>query len=307
MNRTASLAFAITMALALSACSGDRAADNTAASVAVKTAASGTGSEKPASTAATQTGSGQQATAASQTAAPVMTAGKATAGKAPPKVTHFGTQPIAAGDLHQAYYHWIGETVTVAAYPALFFNTESFEKSIDLGIDPVAKASALADCKFLQTPQGEAHSDVALVVRGKFAGRYFTVPDGNPPKIELTDCELLSSGDDMPSSSDPWAISDAPIAIDALHKAVFGWEGQKVRVVGHYNSTTVSTVSGGKLTSHNLKAGPSGPTVVECHHQGDIQAPEDVIANRADVVVEGTFSKGWGRTVILEACDFVAR
>lgn len=47
MNRTASLAFAITTALALAACGGGNAANNTAANAPAKATASATASEKP--------------------------------------------------------------------------------------------------------------------------------------------------------------------------------------------------------------------------------------------------------------------
>lgn len=225
--------------------------------------------------------------------------------KAPPRVTNLDTQPIAAGELHEAYYHWIGQTVTVVAYPALFWTPEPFQQRIEIGAEPRDQAPVLAECTFIETPEGEMQSDVALIVRGKFDSRSFAVPDGTPPRIEMNDCELLSTGDDMPSVGDPWTIGDAPIAIDALHKAVFGWEGQKVRVTGYYHGTTVSSVSGGHLTSHDLRADQSGPVVVECRQPGNVEAPAGVIANRENVVVEGTFSKGHGRTVILEDCGFV--
>lgn len=232
-------------------------------------------------------------------------AGGAMAQKAPPKVTSLDGQTIAAGELHEAYYHWTGQTVTVVAYPALFWTPDPFQKRIEIGTEPVKKAPVLAECTFAETPEGEMHSDVTLVLRGKFDSRFFEVPDGQPPRIKMNDCELLSTGDAMPSEGDPWTISDEPIAIDALHKAVFGWEGQKVRVAGYYKSTTVSSVSGGELTSHDLQAGQGGPVVVECRQPGNVDAPASVIADRGKAVVEGTFSKGYGRTVILEDCGFV--
>lgn len=233
--------------------------------------------------------------------------GVAMAQKSPPQVTALGDQPIAAADLHEAYYHWTGETVTIVAYPSLFWTPEPFQERIEVGAEPIERGPVLAECTFLETPQGNMHSDVTLVLRGTFDARSFAVPADQPPRMELRDCELLSSGDALPPGSDPWTTGDTPVAIDALHDAVFGWEGQKVRVVGYYRSTTVSTVSGGELTSQDLAASEGGPTIVECRQSGNVEAPADVIAERNNVVVEGTFSKGYGSTVILEDCGFFDR
>lgn len=229
----------------------------------------------------------------------------AAAQKAPPSITDLDAQPIAAGELHAAYFHWNGEMITVAGYPALFMSPTPWKKRVGIGSAPEENTPSLATCMFIETPQGggDMESAVGLVVGGRFDGRTFSGREGQPPKIELRDCELVSTGEAMPTDSDPWTIGDAPIGIDALHEAVFGWQGQKVKVVGYFNGTTYSSAN--DTTRHDLQTGQSGPAVVGCNQAGDVQAPEAASANRAGVVMEGTIGEPIGDKIILEDCRFI--
>lgn len=220
-----------------------------------------------------------------------------------PALTSLETQPVAAGDLQDAYFHWTDQVVTVTGYPALFMSPSPWKDRVTLGATPEERTPELAACRFAEVPDGNLESAVAITVRGTVQGRSFSGRAGSPPKLDLRDCELVSSGDPLPSDSDPWTIGDTPIAIDALHEAAFGWQGQKVQVIGYYDGMTYSTAN--DTSRHDLRHDQGGDSVVGCNQLGDVQAPEAVLANRANVVVEGVIGEPAFDQVILEDCRFV--
>lgn len=239
------------------------------------------------------------------------------AGKARPAVTSLDEQPIDAVDLHTAYFHWNGETVTVTGYPYVFMPSGRgrWSSRVQLTPGPEPKTPTLLECELPedQVPEGRLTSDTVLTVRGKVRqagwGRNFAVRDDEPPRISLDDgCQLVATDGEMPAGGDPWALGSDPIPVAALHEAMFGWQGETVRVVGYYGGTTTSTPGfdpAKTRTSHGLKTGASGEGVVHCDHPGEVQAPASVVEKRDGTLVEGTLGEPSGDVVVLDDCSIV--
>lgn len=73
--------------------------------------------------------------------------GGAMAQETAPKITDLDAQPVAAGDLHAAYFHWNDQVVTIVGYPALFMSPSPWKSRLSLGAAPEEKTPALATCK----------------------------------------------------------------------------------------------------------------------------------------------------------------
>lgn len=230
--------------------------------------------------------------------------------KPPPRLVTLGDVPLAATDLHDAYFHWTGETVTVAGYPALATRRAKWQSSVELGAAPDAGTAALLHCDMAGVPDGGLTVDTALTLRGRVVGdgRMFAVPEGMPPKSMLEECELLSSGTAVPVGGDPYTLGTEPIPVALLHSAMFGWQGAVVEVVGHFAGTTTSTPGfdeGRTVTSHAINAAADGDKLVECIQPGAVEAPDAVTHRRAETVVAGTIGEPRGDAVVLDDCWFV--
>ncbi|MCV0394043.1 MAG: hypothetical protein K5872_19045 [Rhizobiaceae bacterium] len=246
--------------------------------------------------------------AASWIAAAALVVGAAQAGaeKAPPKVTSLDETEISAGDLHDAYSHWKGEVLTVAGYPSLYFSPSPWSARLGIGAAPEVETPELVSCDFGQEPSDEMiESTTPLVVRGTFVARSISMNPNEVPKINLKYCELVSAGEPFPTDGDPWTIGETPVTAEALHAAVFGWQGKPVRVTGYYHGSTYSSAP--NVTRHDLKPSVSGSVVVGCNQDGEVSAPDDVLVNREGVVVEGTIGTPMFSSIIIEECRFVER
>ncbi len=153
-------------------------------------------------------------------------------------------------------------------------------------------------------PEGDKlKPDTTLVLRGTFEHRYFAVRDGEPPRVRLKDCELVSRDEPLPSGGDPWSPGSGPILAEDLHEAVFGWQGETVRVSGYYKGSSHSSAT--DETSHGIKTDARGETVVHCHEAGKTSAPDSVEQDRAGAVVEGKIAEpGWNEIKLAE-CRWV--
>lgn len=227
--------------------------------------------------------------------------------KPPPAVTALGDEPIAAADLHDAYFHWNDATITVTGYPALFMDDVPWQQRVELGDAPEVESPALLDCDMTSRPDGRLTADTTLTLRGTVSGtgRTFAVRDGDPALITVEQCELVATGDPMPPAGDPWSLGAEPIPVGMLHEAMFGWQGMPVTVVGYYHSTTTSTTDGGTSTSHAISAGAGQPRIVECLQAGAAEAPATVVDRREGTMVTGTIGQPLGDIVVLDDCRFV--
>ena len=245
-------------------------------------------------------GPGPAATAKAQ-AAPAAAA--SAAAKPAPKLTSLPSAPVPAGDLRDAYFHWIGETVHVAGYPATFFDEDYWSGVDALTAVPEKGAPGLVDCRFAAVPEGKVARTTPVVVRGKVEARTWATTDGNP-MLQLGDCEVVAIGEQPASVGEPWQLDGRPIAVQALHEAALGWQGRKVQVVGRYHGSTHS--SAGDLQRHDI-ADASGKVAVGCSHRGSAGAPASAVGQRDGVVVEGTIGEPMFDQLTLENCRFVNR
>ncbi|MDF1871323.1 hypothetical protein [Vannielia sp.] len=193
-------------------------------------------------------------------------------------------------ELLARYTHWQDQSVTIAAYPALFMSPGRWDaKWMKFGAMPEPKAPALVECKNLTPPNEDRIASADLVIlRGTFVRRQVsTLPDA-PNRVLLDDCEVLEIGGEMPQGGDPWHIGETPVAIDALHSAVFDLIGETVRVTGYYWGKTWSSAS--DETRHDMQetaefGGPKKP--IGCFQEGKIDAPQAVLDNRENTVIAG--------------------
>lgn len=261
---------------------------------AAEPAAAATGSTvtaAPAAVPATATGSAPAAVPASVPAKPA------------PKLTALPAGPVAAGDLRDAYFHWKGATVLVAAHPVTF-RDEFYWSAVNLFAAVAEKdPPELLDCDFANKPDGNVARSATVVLRGKLRARDFNTASA-PPRLAMEDCEVVSVGEPPAETGDPWRLDGRPIPVQALYDAAFGWQGRTVQVVGRYDSSTHS--SAGNVQRHDL-ADAAGKKAVACSHSGNAPAPKSAVDQRDGVIVEGTIGQPFFDTVNLENCRFVNR
>lgn len=243
------------------------------------------------------------AVAASSAPAATAPAAPAAAGKPRPAITSLGSEPLDAGALRDAYFHWQDELVTVAGHPLTFFETEDWRQVEALSAVAERDAPALVACEWARVPEGKTTRTDVVVVRGRFVARSWAVPAKDPPQVELRECELLA-GAPVEPAGDPWQLDGRPVPVAAFHDAVFGWQGQRVRAVGHYDSSTYSSAS--DTTRHDL-ARAGGGKVLGCESAGQAAAPASAVAERDGVVVEGVVGEPAFGAVGLRECRFVNR
>lgn len=192
-------------------------------------------------------------------------------------------------ELLARYTHWQDQSVTIAAYPALFMSPGRWDaKRMQFGAKPEPKAPALVECKNLTPPNEDRIASTDLVIlRGTFSRRQASTLPGAPNRVLLDDCEVLEIGGEMPQGGDPWQIGETPVAIDALHSAVFDLIGKTVRVTGYYWGKTWSGAS--DETRHDMQetAAFRGPRPVGCFQDGKVEAPQTVLDKRENTVIEG--------------------
>ena len=288
--------FVLALLLSTAGCAGDQ--DATAAEEPEASTTAGT-TETAAQPADTDT-----APAADDTASPSpQPAAAAAPAKPTPKLTSLPGGTVAGGDLHEAYFYWDDQTLTVAGHPALFSKRGKWGRRVSLGAVAEPKAPQLVTCEMAAPPEGRLTPEDTLVLRGTFSHRDFAVLEGEPPKVVLKECELVSSGEPLPEGADPWSANGEPILAEDLHEAVYGWQGETVRVAGYYKGSTHSSAN--DTTSNALKAGVSGDTVVHCNQKGKHSAPEAVKADRASAVVEGTIGEPTWSQIVLTDCRWV--
>jgi hypothetical protein len=143
-----------------------------------------------------------------------------------------------------------------------------------------------------------------VVARGTFAGRSFTVPSGEPPRIALRPCEVVSVGEPFGDDGDPWTLGATPVAAGELHETVFGWQGKRVQVTGYYNGSSHSSAS--DRIDHDIEDG-NGKDAVGCVQEGNAAAPASAVQQRAGVIVEGVIAEPGFERVVLHDCRFVNR
>jgi hypothetical protein len=225
--------------------------------------------------------------------------------KAAPKLTSIGDGPVPAGDLRDAYFHWKDETITVAAYPSQLRSPGRWRQRMSFGAEPATESSTLLVCQMVEVPEEKIASDTLVVLRGTFSHRFFAVLEGQPPRIDMEDCEVVSSGGDMPAG-DPWTIGADPVPVAALHEAMFAWQGNTVKVVGYYHGAGYSSAT--DKTRVNLKPGAEAKTgVVGCEIPGKVDMPQSMRDQRDGVIVEGTLGEpGWDN-LTLDDCRLVNR
>lgn len=218
--------------------------------------------------------------------------------------------PFSPDALLARYMHWQDQQVTIAAYPALFMSPGYWQdRNMEFGAQPKPQAPALLVCATLTPLNADRITSTDLVtLRGTFARRQPGWSDDEPDQIVLTACEVLSIGGAMPQGGDPVEISDTPIAVDTLHKAVFDLIGKTVRVKGFYWGKTWSGAS--DKSRHDLQetAAFCGPKPVGCFQEGKVDAPQAVLENRDKTVIEGRVvltAHSRPDRVDIENCQFI--
>lgn len=280
------------------------------AAAAVVAAACGGGEEaavaEPPPAATTDAAASEDAVGAPEATEEAPAAQSAPASKPAPRLTSIGDGPVPAGDLRDAYFHWKDETITVAAYPSQHRSPGRWRQRMSFGAEPATDSSAMLVCQMAEVPEEKIASDTLVVLRGTFSHRFFAVLEGQPPRIDMEDCEVVSSGGDMPAGGDAWTIGADPVPVAALHEAMFGWQGDTVKVVGYYHGAGYSSAT--DKTRVNLKPGADAKTgVVGCEIPGKVDMPQSMRDQRDGVIVEGTLGEpGWDN-LTLDDCRVVNR
>ncbi len=197
--------------------------------------------------------------------------------------------PFSPDALLARYMHWQDQKVTIAAYPALFMSPGHWNReNMQFGAEPKPQTPVLVVCDTLTPPNENRITSADLVtLRGTFLRRRPAWSADEPDQIVLKNCEVLSIGGAMPQGADPISVGDTPIAVDALHEAVFDLVGKTVRVNGYYWGRTWSGVS--DESRHDLQetAAFQGPKPVGCFQAGKVEAPQAVLDDRANTLIEG--------------------
>ncbi|MCK0150690.1 hypothetical protein MWU54_11690 [Marivita sp. S6314] len=185
-------------------------------------------------------------------------------------------------ELLVAYSQWHNQQVTIEAYPALFMSPARWQaKHMEFGATPQPQTPTLAVCDTLNPPGNDRiRSTDVVILRATVLRRQVAPSQDTPHRIRLSECEVLSV------EAQPSQHPDA-IPLDTLHRAMFDLIGQTVRVSGFYWGKTWSEAS--DLTRHDLQdtAEFLGPKPVACFQQGNVEAPQFVLDNRADAQNEG--------------------
>jgi hypothetical protein len=215
-------------------------------------------------------------------------------------------EPIAAGDLHAAYFAWDDQPVTVGGYLWIFGSMRS-SASLDDRIELIAAPGdeqKLLECAMQNVPDQKVGREEPLVVQGTYAGFTTATRDGSP-KLQLKDCELVSVGEAFEADTPATPGQAQPIPVEALYAAVTGWQGKTVTVAGYYKGSTYSSAS--DKTRIDLKADRLGNTVVGCRIPGKDVTPQSAADDRAGVTLRGTIGEAAFGQVILEDCTFLNR
>ncbi|MCF3595787.1 hypothetical protein LZG00_17500 [Rhodobacteraceae bacterium LMO-12] len=203
--------------------------------------------------------------------------------------THAQNAVFAPDELLARYMHWQDQQVTIAAYPALFMSPGDWKtKSMEFGANPIAQDPAMVVCESLTPPDGDRITSADLVIlRGRFVRRKPAWSAEVPDQIALADCVILAVGGAIPQLGDPWTITTTPVAIAALHEAVFDLVGKTVRVRGFYWGSTWSAASDESRHDIQQTAAFLGPKPIGCFQNGKVDAPQSVQDNRENTVIEG--------------------
>ena len=276
----------------------------------VAVAVSGCGADAEAPADADEGAAPVEAQAAAPAAAEPAPSPSAPEPEAPPPVTEpppftslQGVGVVEAGALRGAYAHLIGHTVVVAGHPSLYQDEGPWPTSLKLTAEGAADAPHQVECRLDEKPEGTVKRTDTVVVRGTFARRRFgSRGAAEPGAAVLTDCSLVSVGDDFTPASDPWAPGLDPVPAADLHRALFGWQGETVRVRGRFQGSTYVSSSG--ETRHDLEDA-EGHRVIECMESGESEAPQWAVDQGDGVVVEGAVGVNLGDRVTLTGCRFV--
>lgn len=210
--------------------------------------------------------------------------------------------PVAARDLREAYFAWVGKEVVFAGHPMFFFDEGALnESSLTFNADPTDKSTRLVSCENFKTTDDEnfARTRVA-VIRGTLEPRSDVFP-----YIRVKDCEKVAILDDMPAAvsnltPDKAADPSAPVPVTQLKDAFFGWDGKEVAVEGIFNGSTTSGTQ--PSTRIDLQPVGGGDRMVACDGLPEIPGAE---LNGVTVVVQGKVAGTFFDQVNLKECRIV--
>lgn len=211
--------------------------------------------------------------------------------------------PIPVADLHADMFAWKDQQVTFGGYLDIATSRGKINSRLSFTSEPEGEIS-MVNCT-LPDPSGErVRREHPVVVRGTFTHFDTATPDGTP-KMQMTDCEVVSVNEPFDESVPAEPGSDQTIPLGTLYTAITGRVGTEISVSGYYHGSGHSSAN--DLTAVNLSAGEGGETVVNCHIPGKDVVPEGLSENRDGVVMTGTVGQPDRNIVNLYDCAFVNR
>lgn len=207
-------------------------------------------------------------------------------------------KPVPVSKLYEAFYEWKGVEVTVAGYAKIYGDSEKLGKDVQLR-GSEESFDALFDCRFKEELNKEINATDILIIKGKMAESSYS-------GIVINDCELVSLNGKYKEGQtpSPYVKQTEAYAAKDLYDAYNVWIGTEITVIGHYNSTTTSTMNGNSTWRIDLEDPESGQKMVGCTMRTEPDS-DKLAQNRDNVKIRGRIAKDLWGSVQLEDCVIV--
>jgi hypothetical protein len=157
----------------------------------------------------------------------------------------------------------------------------------------------LFNCKFEKDLKKEVKADDILIIKGKISENSFW-------GIILEECELvcINGKYKKDQAPDPYKPQTEAYWVKELFDSYNLWLGKEITVIGHYNSTTTSTIDGNSTYRIDLDDPKTGEKLIGCTMKSEPDS-DKLAANRDNVKIKGIVSSDLWGTVQLEECVIV--
>jgi hypothetical protein len=208
------------------------------------------------------------------------------------------SKPVPAAKLHEAFYEWTGTEVIVAGYAKMYGSSETLGKEVLLR-ESTESFDILFNCQFDKDLKKEVKADDILVIKGK-------ITENSYWGIILSECELVSINGKYKKgqSPDPYSSQTEAYWSKDLFDSYNSWLGKEITVIGHYNSTTTSTIDGNSTFRVDLDDPETGLKLIGCTMKSEPDS-DKLAANRDNIKIRGKITRDLWGTVQLEECVIV--
>jgi hypothetical protein len=203
-------------------------------------------------------------------------------------------KPIEASKIFNSFYEWTGTKVLVAGFIDTFTDWEKTGTTLYL-IESPDSMNTLFVCEFKNRVNKEIKSSDIVIIRG-------TMAESSYWGFVIKDCELveLNGKYKKGQNPDPYTLQTEVYWVKDLYKACDKWTGTEVTVVGHYNSTTTSTMNDNTTWRIDLDNPETGQKLIGCTMQSEPDS-DKLAKNRDNVKIRGKVSRDkWGTVQLVE-------